>query len=312
MPKIAFFINPTIRNFKTIEMELQHHFINFEYQFFLSEYSGHFVTLPQKAVEKGFTHFVAVGGDGTLNEMVNGIINAFQTHDGPDWDHIKEIKIGILPAGSGNDFVKNLGYKNLTDLTALIEKNHSFLVDLGHAEFLDRQMQPANRFFINILDVGIGGEVVINKEKLPLFLPGQLNYFLAIVFTFLTYKKKKIEVKAQEFNWKGKVLNFVVANAPYFGNSIGIAPHAVLTDGKFAITNIGDISLIDYFKNLGTAKKCQKIIHPEVSYTESQELLIENADPIPLTIDMDGEFIGYAPVKLTCLQQKLSFLKPPS
>ena len=104
------------------------------------------------------------------------------------------------------------------------------------------------------------------------------------------------------------MLNFVVANAKYFGNSIGIAPHAEISDGKFAITQIGDISIIDYFKNINTAKKCQKIVHPEVSYKESEYLTIESANNLPLTIDMDGEFIGYAPVEFTCFQQKLCFL----
>ena len=72
---------------------------------------------------------------------------------------------------------------------------------------------------------------------------------------------------------------------------------------------MGDISLLDYFKNIGTAKKCKKINHPQVSYTSAQEVFIENADGLALTIDMDGEFIGYAPVKFTCLQEKLRFLK---
>ncbi len=309
MQKLAFFINPTIRHFKKIEIDIQHHFSSFDYKFFISEFSGHFLTLPQKAADEGFTHFIAVGGDGTLNEVVNGIINSFKTEEGCDWAKIKEIKIGILPSGSGNDFVKNLGYKTLDELKNLINRDSSGLVDVGFAEYLDRGMNKAERFFINVSDVGIGGEVVINKEKLPMALPGEVNYFLAIVSTFLTYKKKLINVKAKEFNWEGTVLNFVIANAKYFGNSIGIAPHAEISDGKFAITNIGNISLKDYFMNIGTAKKCKKIIHPEVFYTESEELLIENADKRPLTIDMDGEFIGYAPVKFTCLKQKLNFLQ---
>ena len=308
MPKIAFFINPTIRNFKKIEIEIQHHFIDFDYKFFISEFSGHFLTLPKLAVEEEFTHFVAVGGDGTLNEVVNGIISAFKTEEGVDWQKIKTIKIGILPSGSGNDFVKNLGYKTIDELQNLIVKDTFTMVDVGFTEYLNRDRNKAERFFINVSDVGIGGEVVINKEKLPLVFPGEFNYLLAIVSTFLTYKKKLIKVTAKEYSWQGKVLNYVIANAKFFGNSIGIAPHAEISDGKFAITNIGDISLKDYFKNIGTAKKCRKIIHPEVSYTESEELLIESVDNLPLTIDMDGEFIGYAPVKFTCLKQKLCFL----
>ena len=308
MPKIAFFINPTIRNFKKIEMQIKHYFLEYDYQFFISEYSGHFLELPQKAVDEGFTHFVSVGGDGTLNELVNGIISSCKTTNGYDWEKIQSIKIGILPTGSGNDFIKNLGYQTIDDLKKLIVNNQSVMVDIGFAKYLDRNRNPAERFFINVSDVGIGGEVVINKEKLPLFLSGKINYFLAIIFTFLTYKKKTITVKAKEFSWEGKVLNFVVANAKYFGNSIGIAPHAEISDGKFAITQIGDISIIDYFKNINTAKKCQKIVHLEVSYKESEYLTIESANNLPLTIDMDGEFIGYAPVEFTCFQQKLCFL----
>ena len=59
-------------------------------------------------MEEGFTHFIAVGGDGTLNEIVNGLIEAFRTENGYDWERISQIKIGILPSGSGNDFIKNL------------------------------------------------------------------------------------------------------------------------------------------------------------------------------------------------------------
>ena len=122
MPKIAFFINPTIRHFKKIEIDIQHHFLNQDYQFFISEYSGHFLTLPKRAVEEGFTHFIAVGGDGTLNEIVNGLIEAFCTENGYDWERISQIKIGILPSGSGNDFIKNLAIQPLTNCNRLLQK----------------------------------------------------------------------------------------------------------------------------------------------------------------------------------------------
>lgn len=307
--KIAFLINPKIRNFRKIEIDIQHNFLDFDYKFFISEFSGHFLTLPVKAIEEGFTHIIAIGGDGTLNEVINGVLDAFKTENSYDWEKVKTIKIGILPSGSGNDFVKNLGYKTIEELKDLILKDSTALVDVGFTEFFDKDNKPSTRFFINISDVGMGGEVVTTKEKLPQFLDGSINYFLAITKTVATYKKNLVKITAKEFSWEGKILNFVIANGKYFGNAIGIAPHAEINDGKFAITNVGDISLMDYFKNLGTAKKCEKIIHPEVSYTESEELVIESTDKRKLAIDMDGEFIGYAPVKFTCMKQKLNFLK---
>lgn len=308
-PQIAFFINPTIRNYRKVVADIKNHFEGYTYSFFISEYSGHLLTLAAKAVDEGYTHAVAVGGDGTLNEMVNGILKSAESGDTYAWEKISQIKIGILPSGSGNDFIKNLGYKTLSELKALIQKDQGEMVDVGYAEYLDRNMQQARRFFINVADVGIGGEVVLTKEKLPHLFSGSFNYFLAIVIAFLRYRKKRIAVKAKEFGTQGKVLNFVVANGKFFGNAIGIAPHAEISDGTFGITNIGDISLIDYFRNIGTAKKCLKINHPEVEYKASRELLIESLEDLPLTIDMDGEFIGYTPVHFTCLKGKLCFLK---
>ena len=82
-------------------------------------------------------------------------------------------------------------------------------------------------------------------------------------------------------------------------NGLGIAPDAEVTDGKFSFVIIGDINLMDYFKHLGTVKKCKKINHPQVHYHQFEEINIESCDATKISIDMDGEFIGYAPMKLT-------------
>ena len=81
MQKIAFFINPKIRNFRSIEIELQHHFIDLDYQFLFQNTTVICFTLPQKAISEGFNYLIAVGGDGTLNEMINGVINSFKTEN---------------------------------------------------------------------------------------------------------------------------------------------------------------------------------------------------------------------------------------
>lgn len=309
MQKIAFFINPKIKNFRKIEIELQHYFLDFDYKFFISEYHGHLLSLPRKAISEGYNHMIAVGGDGTLNEVINGTIAAFKTNDSYDWEKISEIKIGVFPAGSGNDFVRNIYDSNVETLKNCIQNNSSELIDVGIADFFDEYNQPAERFFINISDVGIGGEVVILKEKLPRFFAPQFNYVASILYVMATYKKKLVKIKTDKFLYEGKILNFVIANGKYFGNAIGIAPHAEINDGKFAITNIGNVSIFDYFLNIGKAKKCQKIQHAEVIYSEAKEVYIESADHRKITIDMDGEFVGFAPIRLVCLERKICFLK---
>lgn len=309
MQKIAFFINPKIRNFRKIEIELQHHFIDFEYKFFISEYHGHLLSLPQKAISEGYNCMIAVGGDGTLNEVVNGTINAFNNSEIIDWEKISDIKIGVFPAGSGNDFVRNIYDSKITTLKNLIQNNKSEPIDVGFAKFSDEKGIITERFFINIADVGIGGEVVITKEKLPSFFSANFNYLVSILYVMATYRKKLVKVKTDAFSYEGKILNFVIANGKYFGNAIGIAPHAEINDGKFSITNIGNVSLLDYFLNIGKAKKCEKINHPKVAYSEANEVYIESADQREVTIDMDGEFVGFAPITLICEMGKINFIK---
>lgn len=304
MSQIAFFINPTIRNYHKIKSHIENSFKGYEYQFFVSQYSGHFLQLPSEALQEGYKHFISVGGDGTLNETVNGILKACEN----DAHLLQNIRVGIIPTGSGNDFIRNLGYQTIKELKMLIQNDECIKVDVGHSAYINRNHQPEERYFINVADVGIGGEVVLAKERLPKIFPGNFNYFLAIVSTFFTYKKKQIKVTFGNETWEGKILNYVIANAKYFGNAIGIAPHADISSGSFAITNIGNISLWDYFKNIGKAKKCQKINHPEVHYSHLEKVFIENKDEMPLTFEMDGEFVGYAPVTLTVIPQKVYFL----
>jgi len=99
-----------------------------------------------------------------------------------------------------------------------------------------------------------------------------------------------------------------VANGRFFGNGLGIAPEASVTDGKFDIVIIGDITLMDYFKNLGKVKRSEKLIHPKVQYHRLQKVSIQAKEDRSITIDMDGEFIGHAPMTLECLAQRICLI----
>ena len=317
MKKIAFLVNRTIKNFEKTVAQIENEFNKHDIKFFYSDYSRHIEVLAETAIDRGYKNIITVGGDGTLNETVNGIMNAFKkglsnSIESYDWEAIKEIKVGLLPAGTGNDFSKTIKASNSTSaLRNLIEDDRYKMIDIGWSSFFDKKEQPVQRFFINITDVGMGGVVVekMEKTKNPI-LTGSAFYKYSIATTFLTYDKSTVRCYNDYFDWKGKVMNFVIANGKYFGSGLGIAPDASIQDGKFSVVILGDINIFDYFRYLGDVKKCKKISHKEVAYHQFEKISIESADEKPLAIDMDGEFIGYAPMTVVNLSSKLNFFMP--
>lgn len=312
--KIAFLINGTAKGLTKLTKSIEITFKEFEPKLFISEKSGDIFSLAHTAISRGYDTIIICGGDGTLNEGINGILDSLKnglgdSPDAFDWQKISQIKVGVLPSGSGNDFSKTIHVtKEIDYLKNLILQNRSQLIDIGWVSFFKSDKDPGHRFFINITDVGMGGEVALKlQHKIPMAGP-DINYFWAITSTLATYEKVKIKASGENFFWEGKAINFVVANGKYFGNGLGVAPDASVTDGKFDIVIIGDVSLMDYFKNLGTVKKCEKVNHPEVHYYQMDKVTVESMETRKISIDMDGEFIGYAPMTLINLHQKLNFI----
>ncbi|HNF50024.1 MAG TPA: acylglycerol kinase family protein, partial [Chitinophagales bacterium] len=163
--KIAFLLNATIRKKEKVIAEVKQTFSKHEIEFFESEYAGHFFSLPQLILDKGFSILIVIGGDGTLNEVINGLIQACKlSADSIDWKRIATIKIGVYAAGSGNDFIKTVYKDNqLYSLKKLIENESSQLIDIGYVTFFDPSNNPASRYYMNITDVGMGGEAVMLK-----------------------------------------------------------------------------------------------------------------------------------------------------
>ncbi|MCB9032862.1 MAG: hypothetical protein H6553_03410 [Chitinophagales bacterium] len=313
--KIAFIINGKIKKLNKVEQEIKSTFNTYTIELYISSYAGQMSALCKKAIEEQCTHFIFVGGDGTLNEGINGIVDYFQLNDNRnindfDWHKIAQLKIGIYPAGSANDFVKTI-YKNTTlqNIKSLIDNNSQQLTDIGWVQYYNNNQQQSVRFFMNITDVGMGGETVKRKDAMPSWLGADINYFWSITSTLATYKNTSVQAFNDDFCWEGKVVNMVVANGKYFGNGLGVAPDAKVDDGLFSFIIIGDVSLGDYFKNLGTVKKCIKIDHPEVQYHQFEKITIQSSDKNIITIDMDGEYIGNAPMTLQCLTQKVCFIR---
>ncbi|MGP8215390.1 MAG: diacylglycerol/lipid kinase family protein [Bacteroidia bacterium] len=303
MKKIAFIIHGEIRNKQDVIRQIESTFQgNYKLSFFISEYSGHAIELSFRAAEEGFNYIICLGGDGSLNEVVNGVMQAREQN--------KElsIKVGVLPFGTGNDFIKTTkSPHSISGIKKLVDGDLSREIDLGLVQFKNKTGSDSSRYFINITDIGMGGIVVQKIGNYPKVLGANLTYLAVIFNTLLSYRNQPIKVTADEFTFEGKVKNFVIANGKYFGSGIGIAPDAELDDGKFSVVSLNEVSLIDFLKLSATFKKCRKVIHPQVMYKTAKEITIDSMSA-PQPIDMDGEFIGYTPMNIKIQPRTITFL----
>ena len=260
----------------------------------------HAIELAKKATEIGCDYFIAVGGDGTLHEVINGVMQANR----PASDYPA---VGLLPYGSANDFARTARISNSVEaLVAMIQANTTQKLDLG--KIIVQQPQET-RYFINIAGVGLGALVAQNLEgSSSVFGPG-FNYFTHIIKAFLSYRKKEVRCTSGTWQWQGKLLQMTVANGRYFGNAICIAPDAQLTDGRFQVAIFGDLSVWDYLKNMGNLKKGIKIDHTQVCYHKAQEVVLESTDACG--IEADGEYVGLAPATISIVPKVIRFLMPP-
>ena len=260
----------------------------------------HAIELAREATETGCDYLVAIGGDGTLHEVINGVIHS-------NIPQSNYPVIGLRPYGSANDFARTARLSpSFEELDKLIRSKSIQEIDLGKIEL---QQTGEIRYFINIAGVGLGAEVAQNiAQSSSLFGPG-FNYFRHIIKGFLSYSKKEVKCSGSSWEWQGKLLQMAVAKGRYFGNAICIAPDAGLSNGEFQLAIFGDVNIWEYLKNLGNLKKGVKIKHPQVSYYTSNEVILESNEACG--IEADGEYVGLLPASLSILPKAIRFLMVP-
>ena len=260
---------------------------------------SHASELAKEAAETGCKYLIAVGGDGTLNEVINGVFrSALPSEEYP--------VVGLLPSGSANDFARTAGLnRSVENLYQLLQSNSFMMIDVG---VINIQGAREPHYFINMAGIGLGPEVVQRMARSePAFGPAW-HYFSNIIRGFLRYRKKEVSCFGDAWNWKGRLLQMAVANGRYFGHGICAAPDALLDDGHFQVAIFGDLSIWDYLKNLGKLKKGIKVDHAEVRYFKTTQLRLESGEGCG--IEADGEYLGHLHAKIHILPRAISFLAP--
>jgi diacylglycerol kinase (ATP) len=302
MIKSVFIINGTLRKIESIINELKTLFIDYNTEFYITEKPNHATALSKQAILQNCDYLIAVGGDGTINEVVNGYMQC-------DAEKRKNVRVGLLPRGTGNDFARFVKIKKTSEyLLYLIKNNIYSAIDIGEANFVSFSGMEDSRFYINITDIGIGGLTVKYVNESNKFLGSDLTFIFSAIKAFFNLKPQEVKLSSSDFSWEGAVISLCIANGKYFGSGIGIAPNAIANDGYFDLTIVGNLNVLHFLRYLPSLKKSKIINHAKITYRRVTSCKIDSYGQ-KFPVDMDGEYIGHTPVQVKIHPSAMNFLK---
>jgi YegS/Rv2252/BmrU family lipid kinase len=242
--------------------------------------------LGKRAAEEGVDTVVGVGGDGTFNHIVSGMMNSgVPTNSLP--------RLGFIGLGTGNNFVKNIGiaHKSFGESMSTILNGRNSCIDLGLMEDLD---QGRKKYFLNVLSFGFDAKVVSRTSKSrKSFLPKSLSYLKAagqeIASGFTSYE---VELVGTDFIMRREVCLLAVLNGPTYGAIFRIAPGAKMSDGLFDVCLVDKVSKIRALYILRRAIQGEHVALPEVNMLRVSSLTISSVDSKPIPREIDGEVIS--------------------
>jgi diacylglycerol kinase (ATP) len=256
--------------------------------------------LASKAAENYVDVVIAAGGDGTLHQVINGVLTGRE-------NETKLPVIALIPIGSGNDFARTAGIKqDIDQLENLLKAFRPRQINVGRVHFSDDTHENANRYFINEVDIGMGPYVVEKVVTGGRPFGAAVSYYQSILSTFLTYKPMLVRAEAESWKWEGKVRTLAVANGKYYGHGLCVAPDAQIDDGKFSVFICADVSVLTFIRHSSTLKKGKHVRIPKIHYKDA--IRIQLSSDQPCLIEADGEILGRLPATVEMVERKVEFL----
>jgi len=249
---------------------------------------GQATHLTRDAVKSGCQVVVAVGGDGTVNEVVNGFFEKGVMFD-------QDLVLAIIPLGSGCDLARSLDIPSeMSGTIRALEGNSTRRIDVGTVDFVNLSGERERRHFVNIADLGGGGLVVQKANRAPRILGRRPNYLWGILSVAFSYEARMMNVSidgGEPLRLAAK--NLIIANGRYFGRGFLAAPQAKMDDGLFDIVSIGDFGTIESLWHLPKLYRGTHLGLEKVSYFRGRR--VEASSDEEVLLEMDGELVGTLP-----------------
>lgn len=252
---------------------------------------GEATTLTSRCLREGADMIVCVGGDGTLNEVINGFFDA-------DALIRKGAVLGFIPNGTGCDFARTFpAPSGIRPALQTIKAASTRTIDLGRIRFRNHQGGTTSRYFHNIASFGLGGEVVERVNRTSKALGPFVTFIWGTLLSLFSYKKKGVTICVDDGKKFTKdIFHIAVANGRYQGGGMLVAPDAVMDDGLFHITVIGAMSLPLVLLRLPKLYNGKIKSIPQVSVTTGKKVSLSSEEQV--LFDIDGEQPGILPAEL--------------
>lgn len=296
--KTFFVVNPQSANGSTgkrwaeLQGKVARAIPEFEHAF--TERPMHAADLTRAALHKGYDCIVAVGGDGTINEVTNGffengkVINA-------------KAALGVVSRGTGGDFRKTFGWDTDFDLALKrVASGTNMPFDVGELEFRAHDGQTGRRYFANICSFGVSGVVDQEVNRTSKALGGKLSFMFASAKAMMKYEDRKVRFSVDGGPHEDVlVTTLAVANGKYFGGGMKVAPDAEVNDGQFDVTIWSGYGLMDFALKQGSIYSGEHVNWKGTRRLKCKTFTAESAQEV--LIDCDGEQPGKLPCKMTIL-----------
>ncbi|WP_223269142.1 MULTISPECIES: diacylglycerol/lipid kinase family protein [unclassified Polaribacter] len=291
--------NPTSgnRNFSKLWKEIQHvlNHLKIDFSFAFTQFSKHEVKLVETAIQQGFRNIISIGGDGTLHHVVNEIMMQ-------RYVKTSDITIGVIPLGTGNDWIKTYNIPNSIEKSInIIHQNKTILQNIGVLETESNTIS----YFNNIAGVGYDGYVVHKLEKLKRF--GSIGYLLAGIAGLLYYKKTIFKIIFDDKVIETNCLMVLIGIFKFSGGGMQFTKNVNPTDGLLDITIAKNLNLADLLLNIKKLYNGNTTHHQKIETYKTKEIAVISTTSKPF-IQADGELVGTGKIHVKIIEKAINFL----
>ncbi len=286
------------KDWKQISSILKNEGLHFDSRF--TDKKGHAIILATEGINTGYRNIITVGGDGTLNEVVNGVfLNTVC--------YTTEISLAQIPVGTGNDWGRMFGIPpDYEGAIRIIKENKTMLHDAGTVSYFE-EGEKKLRYFINIAGVGFESAVVkrTNEQKERGY-SGKLIYLYNLLVTLFSYRNQKVEFTVDTEKKKAKIFSINVGNGRFCGGGMRQTPNAIPDDGLLDITVITAMGKFEIIRNLNILYDGKILEHPKILGYRCKIFEVESG--IPIYTEADGELLGHTPASFGIIPLALKII----